>query len=161
MTGSWRTRSTNNSISNSSSRDLLFVSFVLFSSSSLVFSLPGLLLNSSSCSRPAVNVSAWISCSEATTRDFLWKKVGLQNTSVRLPLLLLLQIPYSKVRKSWINFTCVSLREAMLKNAVDIKTKSDWLLKFQLKKSSKNVENNQLFFPPSFHVLFSDIAQCV
>ena len=81
MTGNWRTRLTNNSISNLSSGDLLFVCFVLFSSSSLVFSLSGLPLNSSSCSLPAVNVAAWISCLEATTRVVLWKKVGLQNTS--------------------------------------------------------------------------------
>ena len=53
----------------------------------------------------------------------------------------------------------VSLREAMLIKVVDIETKSDWLLKFQLKKSSKKVENFQLFFPPSCFALFSDIAQ--
>ena len=47
----------------------------------------------------------------------------------------------------------------MLKKVVDIKTKSDWLLKFQLKKSAKKVENFQLFFPPTFSALFSDIAQ--
>ena len=47
----------------------------------------------------------------------------------------------------------------MLKKVVDIKTKSDWLLKCQLKKSAKKVENFQLFFPPSFSALFSDIAQ--
>ena len=34
----------------------------------------------------------------------------------------------------------------MLKKVVDIKTKSDWLLKFQLKKSAKKVENFHLFF---------------
>ena len=87
MTGNWLTRSANNSISNSSSGDLLLVYFVLFSSSSsLVFSLTGLPLNSSSCSLPAVNVGAWISCLEGTTRGVLWKKVGLQNTSGRLLL---------------------------------------------------------------------------
>ena len=51
------------------------------------------------------------------------------------------------------------LLEAMLKKFVDIKTKSDWLLKFQLKKSAKKVENFQLFFPPTFSALFFDIAQ--
>ena len=106
MTGNRRTKSTNSSISNSSSGDLLFVSFVLFSSSSLVFSFSGMLLNSSSYSFPAVNFGAWMSCLEATTRGVLWRKVGLQNTSGRLLFLLLLQSPYSTVRKSWINFTC-------------------------------------------------------
>ena len=47
----------------------------------------------------------------------------------------------------------------MLKKVVDIKTKSDWLLKFQPKKSAKEVENFQLFFPPTFSALSSDIAQ--
>ena len=47
----------------------------------------------------------------------------------------------------------------MLKIVADIQTKSDWLLKFQLKKSSKKVENFQLFFPQTFSALFSDIAQ--
>ena len=47
----------------------------------------------------------------------------------------------------------------MLKKVVDIKTKSDWLLMFQLKKFSEEVENSQLYFPPSFCVLLSDIAQ--
>ena len=47
----------------------------------------------------------------------------------------------------------------MLKIVADIKTKSDWLLKFQLKKSAKKVENFQLFFPPTFSALFSDIAK--
>ena len=47
----------------------------------------------------------------------------------------------------------------MLKKVVDIKTKPDWILKFQLKKSVKKVENVQLFFPPSFSALFSNIAQ--
>ena len=46
----------------------------------------------------------------------------------------------------------------MLKKVVDIKTKSDWLLKFQLKKSAKKVENFQLFFLTTFSALFSDIA---
>ena len=87
MTGNWRTRSTNNSIFNSFSGDLLFVYFVLFSSFSLVFPLSGLLLNPYSGSLPAVNVGAWISCSEATIRGVLWKKVSLQNTSGRLLLL--------------------------------------------------------------------------
>ena len=50
----------------------------------------------------------------------------------------------------------------MLKKVVDIKTESDWLLKFQLKRPAKKVENVQLFFPTSFSALFSDIAQsCV
>ena len=47
----------------------------------------------------------------------------------------------------------------MLKKFVDIKTKSDWLLQFQLKKSAKKVENFQLFFLSSFFALFSDIVQ--
>ena len=47
----------------------------------------------------------------------------------------------------------------MLKKVVGIKPKSDWLLKFQYKKSAKKVENFQLFFPPTFSALFSDIAQ--
>ena len=47
----------------------------------------------------------------------------------------------------------------MLKIVVDIKTKSDWLSKFQLKKSAKKVENFQLIFLPTFSALFSDIAQ--
>ena len=64
----------------------LFVCFVLFSSSSLVFSSSRLSLNSPSCSLPVVNVGPWISCSEATTRGALWKKIGLQNTSGRLLL---------------------------------------------------------------------------
>ena len=51
------------------------------------------------------------------------------------------------------------MREAMLIKVVDITTKSDWLVKFQLKKSSKKVEKIQLFFPPSFCALFFDIAQ--
>ena len=51
------------------------------------------------------------------------------------------------------------LLEAMLKKVVDIKTKSDWLLKFQLQKSAKKVENFQLFFLPTFSALFSVIAQ--
>ena len=51
-------------------------------------------------------------------------------------------------------------RIAMLKKAVvNTKTKSDWLLKFQFKKPTLKVENFQLFFPPSFSALFSDIAQ--
>ena len=47
----------------------------------------------------------------------------------------------------------------MLKKVVGIKAKSDWLLKFQLKKPAKKVENFHLFFPPTFSALFSDIAQ--
>ena len=47
----------------------------------------------------------------------------------------------------------------MLKKIVDTKTKSDWLLKFQLKKFSEKVGNSQLYFPPSFCALLSDIAQ--
>ena len=47
----------------------------------------------------------------------------------------------------------------MLKKVVGIKAKSDWLLKFQLKKSAMKVENVQLFFLPTFSALFSDIAQ--
>ena len=155
MTGNWRTKSTNNSISNSFSGYLLFVSFLLFSSSSLVFSLSGLLLSSSSCSLPAVNIGAWISCLEATTRGVLWKKVGLQNTSGRLLLHVVdeeaavdshqadktvFEKENSKENPEQIS-RVVSLREAMLIKVVDIKTKSDWLLKFQLKKSSKKVEN--------------------
>ena len=42
----------------------------------------------------------------------------------------------------------------MLKKVVDIKTKSDWLLKFQLKKSAKKVENFQLFFRQVFLLCF-------
>ena len=47
----------------------------------------------------------------------------------------------------------------MLKKVVDIKTKSDWLLKFHLKKSTEKVEDFRLYFPPSFSALFADIAQ--
>ena len=47
----------------------------------------------------------------------------------------------------------------MLKKFVDIKRKSDWLLMFQLTKSSKKVQNFQPFFPPIFSALFSDITQ--
>ena len=42
----------------------------------------------------------------------------------------------------------------MLKKVVDIKTKSDWLLKFQLKKSSKKVETFQVFFRQVFVLCF-------
>ena len=47
----------------------------------------------------------------------------------------------------------------MLEKVVGIKAKSDWLLKFQLKKSAKKVKNFELFFPPTFSALLSDIAQ--
>ena len=47
----------------------------------------------------------------------------------------------------------------MLKKVVNIKTKSDWILKFQFKKSAKKAENFHFFSPPSFCALFSDIAQ--
>ena len=50
-------------------------------------------------------------------------------------------------------------RKSCWQKVVDIKTKSDWLLKFQPKKSVKKVENLQFFFAPTFSVLFSDIAQ--
>ena len=47
----------------------------------------------------------------------------------------------------------------MLKKVVGIKAKFDCLLKFQLKNSAKKVENVQLFFPPTFSALFSNIAE--
>ena len=78
MTENWRARRRNNSISNSSSGDLLFVCFALFCSSSLIFSLSRLSLNFSYCFLPSVVLGAWISWSEVAIKGVLWKKVGLQ-----------------------------------------------------------------------------------
>ena len=50
------------------------------------------------------------------------------------------KIPYSTVRKFWINFTCRLVVGSHVEKVAHIKTKSDWLLKFQLKKSAKKVE---------------------
>ena len=47
----------------------------------------------------------------------------------------------------------------MMKKVVGIRVNSNWLLKFQLKRSAKKVENFQPFFPATFFTLFSDIAQ--
>ena len=47
----------------------------------------------------------------------------------------------------------------MLEKVIDIKTKSDWLLKFHTKKSAKKVEKFQIFFAQTFSTLSSDIAQ--
>ena len=46
-----------------------------------------------------------------------------------------------------------------LNKVVGIKAKSDRLIKFQLKKFAKKDKNFQLFFPPTFSALFSDIVQ--
>ena len=45
-----------------------------------------------------------------------------------------------------------------LNKVVGIKAKSDWLIKFQLKKSAKKDKHFQLFVPPTFYNLFSDIV---
>ena len=114
--------------------------------SSLVFSLSGLSLNF-----PLVLLLVllwWLNFM------FLLRKLLLNVRLIKLSLKN--KIPYNIVRKSWINFTCfhVVSREAMLKKAVDIKTKSDWLLKFQLKISAKKVEYFQLFFGQLFLLCF-------
>ena len=112
MTGNWGTRSINNSISNSSSGDLLFVCLALIelfaeaskdllkhqktidhkTSSSLLLSSAAAKFLFSSCCCCCLNFMLLL-------RKLLLTPIRLIKLSLKK------KIPYNIVRKSWINFT--------------------------------------------------------